>query len=256
MDDIVDALAAEHEALAGLLEPLDGDRWAAPSRCAGWSVSDVVLHLAQTDELAVASLRGTFDDELSRLTEGLGPAADVDAGAGLMVEHERGAPGRAVRDRWAVAAAALRHELTGRDLTDRVTWVAGELAARTLATTRLTETWIHTGDIATGLGVDVEPTDRLWHVVRLAWRTLPYAFARAGRPAPGPVVFELTAPGGDTWTFTSDRSDAGSHKVTRVTGSAVELCLVAGQRVDAGDTGLRAEGPDAAGVLALVRTFA
>ena len=39
-------------------------------------------------------------------------------------------------------------------------------------------------------------------------------------------------------------------------GDAVDLCLVAGQRADAADTGLVAEGPDGAEVLALVRTFA
>ena len=63
--------------------------------------------------------------------------------------------------------------------------VAGELSARTLASTRLAETWIHTGDIAAGLGVDLVPTDRLWHMARLAWRTLPYAFAQAGRGSAG-----------------------------------------------------------------------
>ena len=44
--------------------------------------------------------------------------------------------------------------------------------------------------------------------------------------------------------------------MTTVTGDALDLCLVAGQRADAADTGLVAEGPDASDVLALVRTFA
>ena len=44
--------------------------------------------------------------------------------------------------------------------------------------------------------------------------------------------------------------------MTTVRGDALDLCLVAGQRADAADTGLVAEGPDAEGVLALVRTFA
>ena len=47
-----------------------------------------------------------------------------------------------------------------------------------------------------GLGVALEPADRLWHIARLAWRTIPYAFDRAGEPRPGPVAFELTAPSG------------------------------------------------------------
>jgi uncharacterized protein (TIGR03084 family) len=129
--------------------------------------------------------------------------------------------------------------------------VAGELSARTLATTRLAETWIHTGDVALPLGADVAEDDRLWHIARLAWRTLPYAFARAGRALAGPVAFELAAANGDIWHFSPDDEPA-----TVVEGSAVELCTLAGQRVAPADTGLVARGPDAAAVLSLVRTFA
>lgn len=253
MQEVTAALADEHGALSDMLAAADAAAWAAPSRCPGWSVSDVVLHLAQTDEMAVASLQGTFDAVLVRFAEGLDPAADVDAGAGAAVERERGATGPDVFTRWQVSALALRSALAAADLGARVPWVAGDLTARTLATTRLAETWIHAGDVAAGLGVEVEPTDRLWHVSRLAWRTLPYAFARAGRTPPGPVRFVLTAPSGDGWTF---ESDDAVGEATTVTGDAVDLCTVAGQRAAAGDTGLRAEGPDAEAVLALVRTFA
>jgi hypothetical protein len=41
-----------------------------------------------------------------------------------------------------------------------------------------------------------------------------------------------------------------------VRGPATDLCAVAGQRMAAADTALRAEGPDAESVLRLVRTFA
>ena len=253
MQEVTAALADEHGALAAMLGGVDADGWAAPSRCPGWSVSDVVLHLAQTDEMAVASLDGTFDAVLARFAEGLGPAADVDAGAGAAVERERGASGPEVFTRWQVGALTLRSAFAAIDLDTRVPWVAGDLTARTLATTRLAEAWIHAGDVAAGLGVVVAPTDRLWHIARLAWRTLPYAFARAGRPPPGAVRFVLTAPSGDGWTFESDDAE---DEVTTVTGDAVDLCTVAGQRAAASETGLRAEGPDADAVLALVRTFA
>ena len=79
----------------------------------------------------------------------------------------------------------------------RVTWVAGELSIHTLATTRLAETWIHTGDVADAVDVMLVPTDRLRHIARLAWRTLPYAFGRAGRELSGPVAFELIGPDGE-----------------------------------------------------------
>ena len=118
------------------------------------------------------------------------------------------------------------------------------------------------GDVAVASGPLPPPTDRLWHIARLAWRTVPYAFARAGRPAPGPVVFDLVAPSGDGWVFGPEAEPGGGDPddldvaVTTVSGDALDLCLVAGQRADAADTGLVGTGPDADAVLALVRTFA
>ena len=133
----------------------------------------------------------------------------------------------------------------------RVPWVVGDLAARTLCTTRLAETWIHTTDIADGLGTGLQPTGRLWHIARLVHRTIPYGSERAGYAvAPGPVRFDLTAPDGSAWAF------GGDDAATVVRGSAHELCLVAGQRVGAGETGLVATGPHADQVLASLRTFA
>jgi len=129
--------------------------------------------------------------------------------------------------------------------------VAGELSARTLATTRLAETWIHTGDVADGLGVRLEPAPRLRHVARLAWRTLPYAFARAGRQLTGPVAFDLVGPGATPWTFLPDEP-----ATTTVTGDGPELCLVAGRRREPSKTGLGGDGPDLDAVLELVRTYA
>ena len=41
-----------------------------------------------------------------------------------------------------------------------------------------------------------------------------------------------------------------------MTGPALDLCLVAAQRVPASETALRASGPGGDDVLALVRTFA
>ena len=60
MQTIVTALEEQHAELAALLDGLDDRDWERPTRCEGWAVADVVLHLAQTDELALASARGRF----------------------------------------------------------------------------------------------------------------------------------------------------------------------------------------------------
>ena len=252
MQEILGALAEQQDELAGLLAGLDEADWSRPSACAGWSVADVVLHLAQTNEMAIGSARGDLPGALVRLTEGVPPSdGDIDDGAALMVAHQRGGPASEVHERWARSCSDLRAALLSRQPGDRLVWVAGELAARTLGTTRLAETWIHTGDVAAGLGTELEPADRLWHIARLAWRTIPYAFERAGLAPPGAVAFELTAPSGARWTFGTDAA-----ATTTIRGTGVDLCRVASRRTPAEGTSLTWDGPDGATVLSLVRTWA
>lgn len=250
MHEILAALAEQHRELAGIIDPIPNESWALPTRCDGWSVSDVVLHLAQTDELALASVNGEFPAALEGLAGGL-TAGSVEAGADAIVAAERGRSSTEVRERWRRSAFELRRALATADPSARVQWVAGELAVRTLATTRLAEAWIHTGDVLVALDRPIAPTDRMRHIVRLAWRTLPYAFAQAGRELAGPVELHLTGPSGEGWDFVPDEP-----AVTFISGAAVDLCHVAGQRVKAKDTGLSGTGPDAEAVLELIRTFA
>jgi uncharacterized protein (TIGR03084 family) len=248
---MVAALAAQHDELSHILAELREDDWRRPTRCEGWDISDVVLHLAQTDELAIASTTGTFSTVLAQLTGGARPAASVDDAVATMVERERQAPPVSVVKRWTEGATKLVARLGTGDLSRRVQWVAGELSLRTLATTRLAETWIHSGDIAGALGITLPATDRLQPIARLAWRTLPYAFSSAGRELSGPVAFRLSSPGGEAWEFLPDQ-----RAVTTITGPAAYLCAVAARRVEPSTTALIGDGPDAGAVLALVRTYA
>ncbi len=250
MDPILSALADQHAETALLINKMSESDWATPTRCEGWSNSDVVLHLAQSDEMAVASLKGQLP-EAAPGTFGRGGGGSVDESVALMVERERGSPFPEVLARWTSSATGLVGALDAMDLSTRFRWVAGELSARTLATTRLSETWIHTGDIADSLGVELVATERLKLIARLAWRTLPYAFGSAGRTMSGPVAFRLVAPSGEHWEFLPDERAA-----TTIEGSAIELCAVAARRMDPSVSSLSGEGPDVADVLALVRTYA
>lgn len=251
VDEIVGALTDQQAELAGLLAPLADVEWAHPSPCEGWTVADVVLHVAQTNEMAIASVDGRLAEWFATRAGGFGSAASIDDGAELMVVHERGQAGVRVRERWQASADAQERSFRECDLHARVDWVAGQLSARTLAATRLSETWIHSGDVAAAFGRELEATDRLEPIARLAWRTLPYAFARAERELTGPVAFELVGPNGDAWTF-APKDDP----VTVIRGNAVDLCAVAARRADPGATSLQGEGPDADAVLELVRTYA
>lgn len=249
MDDVVTALGDQVAELDGLVSRLDVSEWELPSACPGWSLADVLVHLAQTNEVAVASLTGRWDAVTAMWARGE-EGATVDDLAAAAVDGSDRRDGAEVHAWWRQTADDMVAEFGRIDPTARVPWVVGDMAARTLCTTRLSETWIHTTDIAHGLGVTVPPTARLWHIARLVHRTIPYSFQRAGRPAPGAVKFELTAPDGSSWTF--GEADAP----TTVTGTAHDLCRVAGQRAEAAETSLTAAGPDADAVLELVRTFA
>ena len=249
MEEILTDLARQHEELDGILAGLDDDGWARPSACEGWSVADVVVHLTQSDEGAVASLDGRLPEGgLGMEREG---PVDVDDWAERMVAAERGTPPTEVLERWRTTTRALRDALDACDLSARVPWVTGRLSARTLATTRLAECWIHTGDVQAAFGEQPSASPRLRHIARLAWRTLPYAFAQSGRELSGPVAFELTGPSGERWDLVPPEEPR-----TVVRGDALDLCLVAGRRRQPSATGLTAEGPDAEAVLALVRTYA
>ena len=145
----------------------------------------------------------------------------------------------------------MQAEFACADPHERVTWVTNRLSVETLAATRLSECWIHTGDIAVALEVRLPPTDRLRFIARLAWRTLPYAFARADLTLHGPVALDLIGPAGDQWRFNPEQP-----ALTTIRGSAAEFCDVAARRVDAGATELVGTGPDAEAVLRVVRTYA
>lgn len=244
-------LSRQHAELADLLRRLSADHWSRQTRCAGWNVGDVVLHLSQTDEMAIASLEDRVEGFVAAQLAGEPAAETVDDGAAMMVARERGLTPAALFDRWCEASNQLEVKLMESDDHRRVRWVAGELSVRTLAATRLAECWIHTCDIADAVGIELVPDDRLQHVARLAWRTLPYAFAREGKQLTGPVAFQLTGPDASPWNFEPDERPS-----TIVRGDGVELCMVAARRLDPSETGLVAEGPDARDVLALMRTYA
>ena len=185
-----------------------------------------MLHLAQTDELALASVHDRFAESLDVLAGGLTGRVTVDDGApAALVARERRTPNSALLERWRTARGLVARRARGEVIRRRVTWVAGQLSTQTLATARLAECWIHTGDVAEAIGIVQEPTDRLVHVARLAWRTLPYAFQRDGREMSGPVRVRPARAERWRWQFVPDVQPA-----TIIDGLGADLCLVAASR--------------------------
>ena len=242
--NVVDDLEAEYRRIDGILSSLDDAAWRTPSGAEGWTVADVVLHLAQSEELAIASLAGP-DVERSMATEVRG----VDDTAAQRVEAERADPAT-VFERWRRSSAAVVDALRASDPDRLVPWVGGSLKPSTLATTRLAEHWAHGLDITGPLGIDFPDTDRLRNIAWLGHRTLPYAFQLAGQE-PQPVWCELTSPdGGAIWRF--GPPDAPST----IRGAAGAFCRVGAQRLAPEASGIETDGPYGAAALGILRNYA
>ena len=241
---VFDDLVAEQDRLDAILGGLDDADWAAPSAAAGWTVADVVLHLAQTEEAVIASAAG---DALAIRSPGDG--ATVDEVMDRLVRAERQPPAD-VLQRWRTARLAAVPALRAADPDQPLPWAAAPLKPATAATTRLAEHWANGLDITGPLGISFPDTARLRHIAWLAYRTLPYAFALAGEQ-PHPVRCALTAPDGtDTWRYGPPEADSA------ITGPAGAFCRVAAQRLAPGRSGLLATGPHGATALSLLRTYA
>jgi len=240
---VIDDFSAEAKQLENVLETLTEAQWLAESAAEGWSIADVVLHLAQSDEGVVASASG-----VSR-PEGIEIADTVDDWAARRVAGERTAPPQ-VFSRWRRARDAAEEAMRSADPQVPLQWVTGPVKPATLATTRLAEYWAHGLDITGPLSINYPDTGRLRQIAWLAHRTLPYAFSLAGE-SPAPVRCSLTAPDGVTiWTFGPDDAESS------ISGPAGTFCRVAAQRLDPAKSGLTASGPHGATALRLVRTYA
>ncbi len=243
---VFDDLGAEQDRLEDILAGLDEAQWLAPSAAEGWTMTDVVLHLAQSEEAVQATMTG------GDIRTGLAAVGgnSMDERAEAAVRAERAAPAD-VFGRWRRARRAAMAALTAGDPEQPVEWVTGPIKPATLATTRLAEHWAHGLDITGPLGLEFPDTDRLRHIAWLAHRTLPYALAVAGEPPTAAVRCELTDPAGSqTWRY--GPADAESA----ITGPAGEFCRVAVRRLAPADARLTATGPHGATVLRVLRTYA
>ena len=242
MAEVIDDYVTETARLEDILGLLTEEQWQTESAASGWSVADVVLHLAQSEEGVAASAGGANPRQATA-------AGTVDDWAARMVDAERAAAAQ-VFTRWRRARDAAAAALRAADPRASLHWVTGPVRPATLATTRLAEHWAHGLDITGPLGIGLPDTSRLRHIAWLAHRTLPYAFARAGEE-PAAVRCSLTAPDGVTaWVFGPD--DAESV----ISGSAGAFCRVAAQRLDPAASGLTSDGPRGAVALRVLRTYA
>ncbi|MEV6910426.1 TIGR03084 family metal-binding protein [Amycolatopsis sp. NPDC051071] len=245
---ILGDLAAETQAIDDVVAELPASEWARQTPAEGWTIAHQIAHLAWTDKKALIAARGSEADWQAEI-EGLLATGEtyVDDGAAEGAKI----PPPELLEIWRAGRAELAEALAAVPAGEKIPWYGPPMSAASMLTARLMEVWAHGQDIFDTLGVPRENTGRLWHVARFGTRTRDFAYKLNSLSPPAEEFrVELTAPDGTTWAFGPEDAEQ------RLTGSAVDFCLVITQRRHPDDTDLVATGADVEEWLGIAQAFA
>jgi uncharacterized protein (TIGR03084 family) len=244
---VLNDLRAEGDGLEALVTDLTDGQWTTATPAQGWTIAHQIAHLAWTD--AVALLTVTDSPGFAKVLEQAwkDPAGFVDTAA------QEGAhdPPHALLARWRTGRAQLIDALRATPPKHKLAWFGPPMGATSLATSRIMEAWAHGQDVADALGLEREPTARLRNVAHLGVRTRDFAYVVHEETPPAEQFrIELTAPDGGLWTWGPEDTPE------RVTGPALDFCLLVTQRRHRDDLALEATGDDAVHWLTIAQAFA
>jgi uncharacterized protein (TIGR03084 family) len=211
-------------------------------------VRDQISHLAFFDDAAASAI--TEPDRFRVMADGA-----LELQRDPMEEHLR--RGRAMTGAdvcawWDTAHTGMVDAAATLQPDARVPWFGPPMGAMSFVSARIMETWAHGQDVADALGVVRIPTARLRHVAHLGVRARPFSYVVRGRRAPTELVsVRLIGPSGETWTW-----DTEDDPPNRVSGPAIDFCLVVTQRRNVADTALEVEGALAEEWLSIAQAFA
>ena len=248
---LCDDLRAESQELDDLLgRPVDGSIWNLGTRFHGWSVWDEITHLHLFDELAVLALadRDAFMTERRLIEAQLAEGSQI---SGIARERFANLPGTAIAPRWRTGWQTLADTLAELDPKARLPWFGPDMSARSFATARMMETWAHGQDVWDALDQRRPPSPRLAHIAQLGVLTFGWSFANRGRRPSGSMPqVHLIGPQGEAWHW----GDAASTE--RISGPALDFCLVVTQRRHVLDTHLEVDGDTAREWMLIAQCFA
>lgn len=234
--DVYADLVAEGEAVDKLVADLPPDQWAQPTPAPGWTIAHQVAHLA-----SVARLVGTaaadpeaFKAQASRA------GTDFDAAVNAILQPYLALPTEELLARWRADRAEATNALAAVPPDQVVPWLARPLPPSILAAAGIMELFAHGQDIADALTTSREYTDRVGHLVAFAVRVWDFGYLFRGLRTPDVAFrFELTAPSGKLWEF------GPADSPERITGPAVDFCLLVTRRRHRADLALTASGAEA-----------
>jgi uncharacterized protein (TIGR03084 family) len=244
--EILADLDEESTEVDRLVADLPADRWALPTPSAGWTIAHQVAHLAWTDHSSTLAITDASAFQEALAAAAADPATFVDRGAAEFLAEPA-----SLLIRWREGRTTLVQALTAVPTGAKIPWYGTAMSPVSMATARIMETWAHGLDIADALAITRRPSARLRHIAHLGHRTFAHSFQANGRPSPRePVHLSLTAPDGSLWTFGPE--DAAD----RVSGPALDFCLLVTQRRHRDDLALAATGSAATDWLDVAQAFA
>jgi uncharacterized protein (TIGR03084 family) len=240
VESLLADLAAESDDLDARVADLPDDEWRRPTPAEGWDIRDTITHLHASD---LAALQASTEPEGFEQWVATLRSPESQEGGGFVEASV--ADGRSVQplqllknwraDRMRLAAA-LRAVPDGV----RIPWFGPPMSVPSFITARLMETWAHGQDVVDALGQTREATPRLRHIAEIGVRATPFAYAINGlEPPASPLRVELEASGGEVWTWGPPDAD------DRVSGTALDFCLLVTQRRHRDDLALRFDGAGA-----------
>lgn len=241
--EVVEDLAAEHSALAAVLDRMTPEQFELPTHAPGWTTRDQVAHLARFDETAALSLRDPAAFRADIRNPANAEPAYLARGREMTVPR--------LLDWWREASGALVAAAREADPASRLPWYGPALSAVSFVTARLMETWSHGLDVVDVVGIPRPDTDRLRHVAFIGIRARPYSYTNNGMEMPPvPLRVSLLAPSGATWEL----GEPSTENIIR--GSATDFCRVVTRRRHPVDTHLEITGPAANEWMGIAQAFA
>ena len=236
MTDAVDALRADSSALLTAARAFSPEQWATPSSCAGWSVQDVVAHmsalwlqLTEPGLLPAADPSGNIERTQDRWVESM----RGQSGPEVLAGYEANAPG-------AIATLeTLRGNETPIDL--------GDLGTHPLGMIANAYSFDHFTHLRADIFGPIGPVGSApeWDELRLGpamdWMIagIPQMCRDALAVIDGPVILDLTGPGGRVTIFPSGTDTADG---ARVTSSTEDFVRWGTQRCDWRDLDVQLDG--------------
>lgn len=242
MRDILSDLVAEQQFLDQSLQRIPIKVWDLVTPNKPWTVRDTISHLADFEDLGADSIN--HGDRIKEWQT----SSDLEALKSRAIKKGRSMRPQDVIEWWRGGRAKVVEPLSHMNGDDRIEWIAGDMSARTFATFRLMETWMHGLDIYATLGIEVEDTPRIRHVCWLGWKTLPYAFKQAGEHYE-PVRVEVIGPGYAKWVYGPEDTDQV------IKGSASDWARVAVRRIKPERTRLKVSGEFAEKAIQVARAY-